>query len=71
MSSDADMNYALTDIAPVKLAHGTGGFDTLIAATAIGQGVLLCTFNARHFRHVPNLNFAAPCVRMTTTIAQP
>jgi predicted nucleic acid-binding protein len=59
-ASDADMNRALTDIAPLKLAHGIGGFDALIAATSIGQQMPLFTFNARHFRHVAQLQFVAP-----------
>ncbi len=29
--------------------------DSLIAATAIGQGATLCTFNTKHFAAIPGL----------------
>ena len=57
------MNRALTEYAPYFLSHGLGGFDALIATTAIGQAVTLYTFNHRHFRAITGLKFEAPYIR--------
>src|SRR5688572_29607871 len=39
----------------LRLSHGIGVFDTLIAATAVELNVPLHTFNIKHFQHVPGL----------------
>jgi len=61
--ADADMTRAVHDYAPLRLSHGLGGFDALIAATAVGRGAELLTFHARHFSAVPGLAFSAPYIR--------
>ena len=66
-ASEAAMLSALTDFAPLKLSRGIGTLGCLIAAMVIEQGITLLTFNTRHFRHVPNLNFAAPYTRRPIT----
>ncbi len=61
--AEADMTRAVNEFAPLYISHGLGGFDVLIAATAISIGAELLTFNARHFSAVPGLTFSAPYVR--------
>lgn len=59
----ADCSRALSDFAALHLSHGLGLLDALIAATAIGQGASLCTFNVRHYRAVPGLALVQPYKR--------
>jgi predicted nucleic acid-binding protein len=61
--AEQDLQRALTEYPPLRLAHGLGVIDALIAATAVGQGLPLVTFNVRHFRAVPGLTTAQPYVR--------
>ena len=58
-----DCGRALSDFAAYHLSHGLGLLDALIAAGAIGQGAMLFTFNAKHYRVVPGLVTAQPYVR--------
>src|SRR5437773_11654814 len=51
--SEEHMDVALTVYAPLRLAHGIGGMDALIAATATGRSQPLLTLNTRHFRAIP------------------
>lgn len=57
------MKRALFDYAPLKLSHNLSAFDAMIAATAVGQGMELGTFNVKHFKHVPGLSVVKPYVR--------
>ena len=61
--SEIGMNRAVSEFAPLRVAHGLGGLDALIAATAIERGDLLYTFNMKHFRTVPSLQIAEPYVK--------
>jgi predicted nucleic acid-binding protein len=61
--SEDDLNRAWVDYAPLRLSHGLGVMDALIAATAIGRGDPLATFNVRHFRAVPGLTIVQPYTR--------
>jgi len=54
------MSHALATFTPLRLAHGLGMIDALIAATAIEHGHVLATFNVRHFRAVPGLMTIQP-----------
>ncbi|HET7425438.1 MAG TPA: PIN domain-containing protein [Gemmatimonadales bacterium] len=56
----ADCARALTDFSKLHLSHGLGLIDALIAATAVGRGALLCTFNVKHYQAVPSLILFAP-----------
>ncbi len=58
--SDADCQRALTDFRTLHLSHGLGLLDALIAATALGRGATLVTFNTRHFSPVAGLTTAQP-----------
>jgi predicted nucleic acid-binding protein len=51
---------ALTTLMPLRLAHGIGPLDVLIAATALEADETLVTFNIRHFRAVPGLVVHVP-----------
>jgi predicted nucleic acid-binding protein len=61
--SEADCARALADFSVLHLSHNLGLLDALIAATAVGHGIPLCTFNVKHYRAVPNLVLVAPYVR--------
>ena len=52
---EKDLDRAVTDYAPLRLAHGIGGMDALIAATVVGRGGTLFSLNLRHFRAIPDL----------------
>ena len=58
-----DCERALATFSKLHLSVGMGVLDAMIAATVIGKQANLYTFNAKHFRHFPGLNFAAPYVR--------
>ncbi len=58
--SEVDCQRALTDFRTLHLSHGLGLLDALIAATAIGLGATLVTFNARHFTPVAGLTTEQP-----------
>ncbi len=57
------MTRAVNEFAPLRLSHGLGGLDALIAATAIEIGAELLTFNTRHYAAVPGLVISTPFVR--------
>src|SRR5437016_4000899 len=53
--TESDLEKALTDYAPLKMSHGIGGMDALIAATVVGRDDTLLTLNVRHFKAVSDL----------------
>jgi predicted nucleic acid-binding protein len=59
----ADCERALADFAAYHLSHGLGLLDAIIAACAVGLSATLCTFNVKHYRHVPGLAVAQPYTR--------
>ena len=61
--TEADCTRALSDLIALHLSHSLGLVDALIAATAVGQGATLCTFNVKHYRHVPGLTLTRPYTR--------
>jgi predicted nucleic acid-binding protein len=61
--SEADCQRGLEHLRDYKLSHSLGLIDALIAATAIGQGATLCTFNVKHFSAVPGLVTEQPYSR--------
>ena len=61
--SSGDCQNALLLLNQYYLSHNLGLEDSLIAATAIGQGATLCTFNVKHFSAVPGLVTEQPYLR--------
>ncbi len=61
--SAADCQRALADFRKLHLSHNLGLIDSLIAATTIGLGATLCTFNVKHYRNVAGLVIEQPYTR--------
>jgi predicted nucleic acid-binding protein len=61
--AEADLNRALRDFTGYRLSHGLGLVDALIAATALGRGEPLATFNVRHYQAVSGLVTVQPYTR--------
>lgn len=61
--TEVDCARALADFSVLHLSHGLGLLDSLIAATAIGLGADLCTFNVKHYRVVRGISLLTPYVR--------
>jgi predicted nucleic acid-binding protein len=61
--TEADCAKALADFTALQLSHALGLLDALIAATVVGRGATLCTFNVKHYRAVPALATAQPYPR--------
>ena len=58
--SPAECQSALDQFAQLHLPHGLGLLDSLIAATAVGHGSVLNTFDDRHYRMFPGLTIVRP-----------
>ena len=58
--SEAECQTALEQFSKLHLSHGLGLLDALIAATALGHGSVLNTFNERHYRMYPGLTTVRP-----------
>lgn len=61
--TETDMNRALNEFLPLRLAHGVGVYDCLLAATAVGLGVPVATFNTKHYRALPGVSTVQPYQR--------
>ena len=59
----ADCQRALADFTALRLSHGLGLLDALVAACAVGLSAELCTFNQKHYRMVPGLATVRPYAR--------
>jgi hypothetical protein len=60
---EAALDRAAQDYGALRLSHGIGVFDMVIAVTALGHDEDLVTFNTRHFRAVPGLVTVQPYTR--------
>lgn len=60
---EAECDSALSNFRDFHLSHGLGLLDALIAACAVGRKATLCTFNAKHYRVVPELDLTQPYKR--------
>ena len=58
--SEAECQTALEQFSKLHLSNGLGLLDSLIAATAVGHGGVLNTFNERHYRMFPGLTTVRP-----------
>ncbi len=56
----ADCDYAIELFATHHLSSKIGLIDALIAATALGRGAELATFNVKHFRQISGLTLVQP-----------
>jgi len=54
-STNADCERALQDFRTLHLSYSLGLIDSLVAATALGLGATLCTFNVKHYRAIAGL----------------
>ncbi len=61
--SEANCQRGLEYLRDYRLSHNLGVIDALIAATALGLGATLCTFNTKHFFAVPGLVTEQPYER--------
>lgn len=61
--TDAEGLQAVANFRRLHLSHGLGLVDALIAATALSLNAPLCTFNVKHFRHIPGLVTERPYTR--------
>ena len=61
--SETDCHRALLDFRAYHLSHSLGLLDALIAATTIGLGATLCTFNVKHYRNITGLALEQPYTR--------
>ena len=61
--TDAEALQAVANFRRLHLSHGLGLIDSLIAATALSLSAPLCTFNVKHFRHIPGLVTEQPYLR--------
>jgi predicted nucleic acid-binding protein len=59
----AESEHAVDLCSQYILSHNLDPFDALIAASVLGQRGMLCTFNVRHFRAIPNLMLEQPYSR--------
>jgi predicted nucleic acid-binding protein len=62
-ATEADCARALSDFTTYHLSNSLGLLDALIAASAVGRSLTLCTFNVKHYRVVSNLVTAQPYAR--------
>ncbi len=61
--STVDCARALQDFRVLHLSHNLGLIDSLIAATTVGLGGTLCTFNVKHYRNIAGLVLEQPYKR--------
>lgn len=62
-ATEADQQRAFASFQAHHLASGISSNDCLIAATAIGLGATLVTFNLKHYQHIPGLVIEQPYTR--------
>ena len=61
--SPMECNAALHHFSTLKLSHGIGVIDCLIAACAVERSVMLYSFNIRHFAAYPGLTVERPYIK--------
>ena len=61
--SPLDCDAAMRNFAVLKLSHGIGLLDCLIAACAVERSTVLYSFNVRHFAAYPGLTVERPFIK--------
>ena len=61
--TETDCQNALADFSVFNLSQNLGLIDSLSAATTIGLGATLCTFNVKHYRNITGLALERPYTR--------
>jgi predicted nucleic acid-binding protein len=61
--TEIDCAFALSNFTTYHLSDNLGLLDALIGACAVGRGAILCTFNVKHYRVIPNLTTTQPYKR--------
>jgi len=61
--TETDCRRALQEFRILHLSQNLGLIDALIAATVIGLGATLCTFNVKHYRSIAGLVVEQPYTR--------
>ena len=56
---------AVDDFRAFYLKQGLGILDALIAASAVSHGLVLCTFNEKHYQGLPDLRIMRPYERVS------
>ncbi len=57
--SEEGCRRALWRFAANHLQQGAGIIDTLIAETAVATQLAICTFNVKHYRHIPEIRLVS------------
>jgi predicted nucleic acid-binding protein len=61
--NEEDLDHLLAIYPEAYLSHHLDVIDGLNAACALGHGAVLCTFNQKHFKAIPNLKTEQPYER--------
>jgi predicted nucleic acid-binding protein len=61
--TEQDIIRATTDFSSLRLVHGIGALDSIIAAQSLRVKVPLATFNVKHFQAIPGLVTVQPYER--------
>ncbi len=61
--TEGECTAALNEFSRLRLSHGLGMIDALIGSIAAARSATLLTFNAKHFRIIPNLATLEPYTR--------
>ncbi len=61
--TSTDMQMALSTYVPMKISTGVGVLDAMVAATAVGRGLPVATFNQKHFVGLSGVAVVQPYFR--------
>lgn len=61
--TEAECELALSEFVRLRLSHGVGLLDAVIASIAASRSATLYTFNGKHFMHFAGLQTSEPYTR--------
>ena len=61
--TENDLQRALDHFTDRRLRYNLGILDSFIGECAVGRGIILCTFNVKHFQAIAGLKIEQPYVR--------